>query len=430
MTRSNLCQFRLLAALAWFFLLFSGIAWAGPYLNDNFNDNSLNTTLWSITNFDGVTVAEANERLEVAIPGTATGNPFWGGVTSYDAASHNYFFIKEGSEFEVSVDFKLVDWPRPANGIRMALKVFIEVDPVNNKWHEYTAGRMSDPGYVVADTKYCEQFPNKALCTGDVLLPYTSHYASAKSGTLIIRRTRGIDGSAWILQQIVLPGETTGAPVLTADWGKTVVQLVAWGHDWKFSKQAVKVTFDNLKIKTEKGFIFPPGDLQVIIKPQKAIDAGAEWRVDGGDWQPSGALIAGLAVGSGDKHVVSFKETTHWAAPEDREVVVISNKTRTITATYIERGSLIVNISPDEAVMAGARWRVDDGAWKKSGAKVQNLDAGDHTVSFNSVTGWTEPPAQTILIESGKTKKITRTYVKLAESALPADEVAEDSTAE
>jgi len=31
------------------------------------------------------------------------------------------------------------------------------------------------------------------------------------------------------------------------------VQLVVWGHDWKFSKQNVTVAFDNLKIKTEKG---------------------------------------------------------------------------------------------------------------------------------------------------------------------------------
>ncbi len=260
-----------------------------------------------------------------------------------------------------------------------------------------------------------------AMC----FFPIPSHYRSAKSGTFSISRERNFDGRAWIKQKIVLPGNTTGAPVLTADWGKAIVQLVVWGHDWKFSRQDVKVAFDIMKIKTEKGFIFPPGDLQVIIKPQKAIDAGAEWRVDGGDWQPSGALIAGLAVGSGDKHVVSFKDTTHWAAPEDREVLIISNKTRTITATYIERGSLIVNISPDEAVTAGARWRVDEGAWKKSGAKVQNLDSGDHAVSFKTITGWTEPQAQTILIESGKTKKITRTYVKSAQSDSAVDEVPE-----
>ncbi len=96
MAPSNPCRLMCLAILAVFFLLLVGIASAGPYLSDNFDDNNLNTTLWSITNYDGVTVAETNQRLEVAIPGTATGNPFWGGITGYDGISNNYFLLKKG----------------------------------------------------------------------------------------------------------------------------------------------------------------------------------------------------------------------------------------------------------------------------------------------------------------------------------------------
>ncbi len=73
----------------------------------------------------------------------------------------------------MSVDFKLLNWPRPGNGIRVALKVFIEVDPFNNKWREYTAGRMSDPNFINFIPEQCKEIPNNAHCTGDVLLPYT-----------------------------------------------------------------------------------------------------------------------------------------------------------------------------------------------------------------------------------------------------------------
>ncbi|HUD82558.1 MAG TPA: leucine-rich repeat protein, partial [Candidatus Saccharimonadales bacterium] len=58
--------------------------------------------------------------------------------------------------------------------------------------------------------------------------------------------------------------------------------------------------------------------------------------------------------------------------------------------------SLQVAISPPSAITAGALWRVDGGTWQNSGATVSNLSAGSHTVSFNSVSGWTAPASQIV----------------------------------
>lgn len=73
-------------------------------------------------------------------------------------------------------------------------------------------------------------------------------------------------------------------------------------------------------------------------------------------------------------------------------------------------GSLTVTILPAGAVTAGAQWRVDGGAWQASGATVSNLSSGDHTVSFNSVTGWLAPANQTVSIVAAQTTTATGTY--------------------
>jgi hypothetical protein len=45
------------------------------------------------------------------------------------------------------------------------------------------------------------------------------------------------------------------------------------------------------------------GSLQVTLAPAGAVSAGAQWQVDGGAWQSSGATVSGLAPGS---HTVAF----------------------------------------------------------------------------------------------------------------------------
>ncbi len=54
-------------------------------------------------------------------------------------------------------------------------------------------------------------------------------------------------------------------------------------------------------------------------------------------------------------------------------------------------GSLIVGITPKDAVTAGAQWSVDDGTtWYDSGDEV-SLEAGFYTVIFKDVDGWITP---------------------------------------
>ncbi|MBF0243155.1 MAG: DUF1566 domain-containing protein, partial [Desulfamplus sp.] len=85
---------------------------------------------------------------------------------------------------------------------------------------------------------------------------------------------------------------------------------------------------------------------------------------------------------------------------------------RNIQATPTEDfGSLKVSISPEEAVTAGAKWRIDSGDWHDSNETVFNIAVGTHTVSFKDITGWTTPASQTVTVENGKTATATATYL-------------------
>ena len=83
---------------------------ASPVLADNFNDNALNPNLWSVESpppgFSGI-VSEKNQRLEIAL------GPGHGGTGIVSAGSL-------AGNFDVQVDYKLLNWP-PSNpyGLRL-----------------------------------------------------------------------------------------------------------------------------------------------------------------------------------------------------------------------------------------------------------------------------------------------------------------------
>jgi len=74
-------------------------------------------------------------------------------------------------------------------------------------------------------------------------------------------------------------------------------------------------------------------------------------------------------------------------------------------------GSLTVTIKPKDARRWGARWRVDGGAWQKSGATVNGLSTGDHEVTFKAVAGWNAPKKKTASIQVDAATELTGKYV-------------------
>ena len=79
----------------------------------------------------------------------------------------------------------------------------------------------------------------------------------------------------------------------------------------------------------------PATCVQVTINPPAAVAAGAQWALDGGGWNNSGALVT-ATPGS---HTVSFKPC-HWSPPTNQIVTVTQDQTTSATGTYVAGPSL------------------------------------------------------------------------------------------
>jgi len=69
----------------------------------------------------------------------------------------------------------------------------------------------------------------------------------------------------------------------------------------------------------------------VTIGPQAAVDAGAQWRVDGGEWHDSGDAEPDLFPGY---HEVEFKALAEWEEPVKLRVRVVSGLKSSAAGTY------------------------------------------------------------------------------------------------
>ncbi len=73
-------------------------------------------------------------------------------------------------------------------------------------------------------------------------------------------------------------------------------------------------------------------------------------------------------------------------------------------------GHVQVKLTPESAVTAGAKWRVDGKSWLDSNVILTSVRAGNHTVEFNNVLGWEKPVPQKIKIEPDKTAQASADY--------------------
>lgn len=146
-----------------------------------------------------------------------------------------------------------------------------------------------------------------------------------------------------------------------------------------------------------------PGTLKVSLSPAHAVSGGAQWNVDDGGWQKSGATVGGLSPGT---HTVKYAAVTGWTAPTTETVTITEGQTLEITRSFAAvPGALKVTLAPAEAQ---GRWSVDGGAWQDSGATVTGLAPGMHSMAYDSKDGWTTPTSEDVTISNGQTLEITR----------------------
>jgi len=86
------------------------------------------------------------------------------------------------------------------------------------------------------------------------------------------------------------------------------------------------------------------GGLRVTLLPTTAVSAGAQWNVDGGVWQYSGATVSRLGVGS---HTVKYRAVSGWTAPSSETVTITNGQTTALTRNYTQQGSILIGDAVD-----------------------------------------------------------------------------------
>ncbi|UCD51442.1 MAG: lamin tail domain-containing protein [Phycisphaerales bacterium] len=121
--------------------------------------------------------------------------------------------------------------------------------------------------------------------------------------------------------------------------------------------------------------------VRVLISPPEVVSAGAQWRLDQGPWQDSGASVSGLVPGT---YGLEFSTVGNWTRPADRTIQVQRNQTTTLAETYAELSgsSLLISEfmpSNETTISTTVAGRVVYPDW------IEIYNGGDQTIDL---AGW------------------------------------------
>lgn len=287
------------------------IEWDPPVLTDDFNDNSTNYGLWSTPADSGVTVNETNQQVEISYDPSASGGQFGAG-----------YFAKLGikGDFDIQVDYNLLDWPA-GNGVRIGL--------VPTWWSAQRTSQGIDQS------------------TPDEIYAMDSYYGTSggfsttdTSGKLRIVRTGSLvtslyySGDRWI-------------PIHSYDYGASGLSDVpwlaisSWSHSSTFSKQAVRIAFDNFKVNF--GHIEPNYQAS-RIGAARAADDGTGVFVDGAVVTADQNLIPGCVFIESPDRSSGIRLITSENLQVGDRVSVLGNKRR-VNGEYIMDNPTILSKS-------------------------------------------------------------------------------------
>jgi hypothetical protein len=207
---------------------------AAPILAENFDNNSFNSTVWHTVQLGtGSSIAVVNHRLEITLAPNSFDDPtrsaFGAGLVSGCQL--------QGS-FDMQVGFQLLLWPS-FSGVRTGLGSVFQL---------YGTGAAYSNHYAVERDSFASynDFPNGESYVTDLLDGVQGLVpANDTSGALRITRTAGT-ATAYYLSSGNWALLHTG-PITTGDVG---FGFAIWSHNYAFSHQSVRVSFDNFTLNS------------------------------------------------------------------------------------------------------------------------------------------------------------------------------------
>lgn len=157
-------------------------------------------------------------------------------------------------------------------------------------------------------------------------------------------------------------------------------------------------------------YVRQTGALRIDLAPAQAVAAGAQWRRAGQTaWRDSGTTETGIATGS---YPIEFKDVAGWNTPANALVTVAADKASTASAAYLTPSAqLRVSITPYEAVLLGARWRIaGESAWRNSGDTAAGITSSSVRIEFAPLKGWDAPTTQALTLTMNRINLLSGAY--------------------
>jgi hypothetical protein len=193
-------------------------------LFEDFNDNSLDPTLWTVDHWGtGPSLVESNQQLEIDFPGSSSGTDFGCKLASN--------FLLRG-DFDLQVEFRLLNWPF-GNGVRLGLGMDEIGVPQHPGVERVSFGQSDYPGWP--RESYTVDFPDgvHGITGTDDMVGRLRLIRSGSSQSGFYD-----DSGNWVFIG-------TG-PATTAD---VAIKLAAWSA-YQFMNWDVFAAFDNLTVNS------------------------------------------------------------------------------------------------------------------------------------------------------------------------------------
>jgi Immunoglobulin domain len=124
---------------------------------------------------------------------------------------------------------------------------------------------------------------------------------------------------------------TNGVPVGGTPTNRFVIASALPSHNDTTYQCIASNVFGAATSSVARLTVIANGTLSVLLSPESAVTAGAEWQLTGGVWRVSGTT--NLYPGT---YTIAFSNLSHvgWTTPVTRDVVIVSSQTTTVSAVY------------------------------------------------------------------------------------------------
>ena len=270
---------------------------------------------------------------------------------------------------------------------------------------QYSVSFKSISGYTTPANFTVNIVANQQTTTNAT---YTAIAASTYTLTLNYNNTQGGASASPLTSGSIY---TAGSLVQLYASASSGYHFTGWSGDLSGTNNPVNITMNGNKNITANFASGDPnmGTVIVTIQPPEAAAAGVKWGWNADDYRDSGTSVTTWPA----TYILTIHPVDGWLGPSALWATITAGQTTSYTVTFTQDttpGLLTVTFSPPDAVTAGAKWHVNGGTAQGNGATVSLPPGTNYAVTFDSISGWTAPPNQTVQVQRAQTTIVSGNY--------------------